>query len=74
MKYTGKLNKPTSEQLASKYVVLEQQYESNGNWRDTPHEPTVSDLLSFMTKNEIPLTAKIVYHHCGSHAIALEWK
>jgi hypothetical protein len=74
MNYTNKLNEPTTQQLADKIVPLEQKYEgSDGNWRNTPHEPTVTEMLTFMHEHGIPLTAKVIYMECGSHTLGLTW-
>lgn len=36
-------------------------------------EPPLNELSIFMVNNDIPLSARIVYHECGSHQLALDW-
>ena len=74
MKYTKKLNDPTPEQLKEQCVPLRQKYEASpGQWRDTPYEPAVTELVEFMEKHGIPSFAKVEYWECGTHTIALSW-
>lgn len=74
MKYTEKLNDPTPEQMADQCVPLEQQYEGfKDEWRNTPYEPTVAELVNYMVKHNIPSFAKVCYGACGSHTVELTW-
>ena len=77
MIYSAELNEPTPEQLAEGVVHLQ------GYWwtedepdkkRITPYPPTVSELLEFIEKYNIPRSARIEYYECGSHTASLEWK
>lgn len=73
MKYTKTLNKPTKQQMADRCVPLEQKYEADGSWHDTPFYPDVNTLVRFMKKYNIPFSAKVVYGSCGSHTVELTW-
>ena len=44
-----------------------------GNVLDSAHEPTMAELIAFMIEHGIPREARVVYGHCGSHQIVLDW-
>lgn len=44
-----------------------------GNALDRAEEPTFAQLREYMTEHGIPEQAKLVYHDCGSHTLALDW-
>lgn len=48
-------------------------YVGSGTARDCPAEPSIPELLAYIRSSNIPYDAKIVYHECGSHQLALDW-
>lgn len=48
-------------------------YEGMGEASDDVWEGAVAELAEFMKEHCIPVDAKLVYHECGRHQMALDW-
>jgi len=55
------------------HIAYPEAYVGAGDARDAVWEGAIAELAHFMAHHVIPMGARLVYHECGTHQMALDW-